>query len=64
MQDDRTTEGLRDARSAWEREREQEAGREQQKYTPRPWWHVAMAWVLLAIVLLGIANLCYWQITA
>ena len=58
MYDDQTPEGLEEARRAYEERQEPE-----EKYTPRPWWHVAMAWVLLAIVVLGIVNICYWQIT-
>ena len=33
-------------------------------YTPRPKWQVIMAWVLLIIVILGVINICYWQLTA
>ena len=32
-------------------------------YTPRPKWQVIMAWVLLIIVILGVINICYWEIT-
>lgn len=53
MPDFRTPEDLEAVRSA----REQE----EQKYTPRPRWQVAMAWVLVAIVILGVINVCYWQ---
>lgn len=39
--------------------------KEEQKnvYTPRPKWQVIGAWILLAIVVLGVINVCYWQIT-
>lgn len=32
-------------------------------YAPRPKWQIIMAWVLLCIVILGVINICYWQIT-
>ena len=35
---------------------------EKRPYVPRPRWQVVMAWVLLGIVLLGVLNLCYWEI--
>ena len=35
---------------------------EQKPYVPRPKWQVVMAWVLLGIVILGVLNLCYWEI--
>lgn len=35
---------------------------EKHPYVPRPRWQVIMAWVLFGIVLLGILNLCYWEI--
>lgn len=31
-------------------------------YAPRPKWQVVMAWVLCGIVVLGVLNLCYWEI--
>ncbi len=37
--------------------------KEEKPYVPRPKWQIVMAWVLLAIVILGVINLCYWQIT-
>ncbi len=36
---------------------------EKPHYTPRPRWQVIFAWVLFGIVVLGIINICYWQIT-
>lgn len=35
--------------------------KKKEHYVPRPGWQIAMAWILLAIVILGIINLCYWQ---
>jgi hypothetical protein len=32
------------------------------RYAPRPKWQIVMAWVLCGIVILGVLNLCYWQI--
>ncbi len=40
-----------------------EAGREPERYVPRPKWQIVMAWVLFGIVVLGIVNLCWLQIT-
>ena len=31
-------------------------------YTPRPKWQIALAWVLFAIVVISIINICYWEI--
>ena len=42
-------------------EREKEARKN--VYTPRPKWQIIGAWILLAIVVLGVVNVCYWQIT-
>ena len=41
-------------------EREKEARKH--VYTPRPKWQIIGAWILLAIVVLGVINVCYWQI--
>ena len=30
-------------------------------YNERPRWHRIMAWVLLAILLIGIGCFCYWE---
>ena len=35
---------------------------EPEKYTPRPKWQIALAWVLFAIVVISIINICYWEI--
>ena len=59
MQDERTTESLESAKNEYER-REEES---RQKYVPRPKSQVVLAWILLIIVVLGIINLCYIQIT-
>ena len=51
----------------WEQERLPDAPPEEkpkQTYTPRPKWQVVLAWVLLVIVVLGVLNLCYWQLTS
>ncbi len=40
-----------------------EAARETEPYVPRPKWQIVMAWVLFGIVVLGIVNLCWLQIT-
>ncbi len=32
-------------------------------YVPRPRWQIVMAWVLLAVVVLGIVNLCWIEMT-
>lgn len=36
--------------------------KQNEHYAPRPRWQVVMAWVLLGIVILGVINICYWQI--
>ena len=59
MQDERTTESLESAKTDYERQEEERS----QKYVPRPRSQVIIAWVLLAIVILGVINLCYIQIT-
>lgn len=58
MQEERTPEALESARSEYERQEQK------QEYVPRPKWHIVMAWVLIAIVILGIINLCYWQMAS
>lgn len=57
MRQDRTTEGLNGAREDYERQNEKEP------YVPRPKWQIVMAWVLFAIVVLGVINICWLQIT-
>lgn len=59
MQDERTTESLESAKTEYERQEEESS----QKYVPRPKSQLILAWILLAIVILGIINLCYIQIT-
>lgn len=59
MQEEHTKESLESTRDAYERE---QLAQEREPYTPRPKWQIVMAWVLIAIVVLGIINLCYWQI--
>lgn len=44
--------------------REYERQEEKEQYVPRPRWQIVMAWVLFAIVVLGIINICYWQFTS
>ncbi|MCI8525526.1 MAG: hypothetical protein HFF17_06305 [Oscillospiraceae bacterium] len=58
MHKEPTPEGLEGVREAFERQTE-----EREPYIPRPRWQIVMAWVLFGIVVLGIINLCYWQIT-
>ena len=53
MHDEQTPEALESARNEYERQAQK------QEYVPRPRWQIVMAWILIAIVLLGIANLCY-----
>ncbi len=32
-------------------------------YVPRPKWQIVMAWALLAVVVLGIINLCWIEMS-
>ena len=59
MHDDHTTEAMEQARMEYERKQFQDP----EKYTPRPRWQSVFAWALIAIVILGIINLCYLQMT-
>ena len=34
----------------------------QGEYTPRPKRQIVLAWVLIAIVVLGVLGMCYWEI--
>lgn len=34
---------------------------EEKHYTPRPKFHIIMAWVLLAVVIFAILGMCYWE---
>lgn len=29
-------------------------------YKPRPWWQIALAWVMLVLVVLGVISYYYW----
>ena len=58
MREEQTTEALENARETYERQNQEDP------YVPRPRWQIVMAWVLFAIVVLGIVNICYWQFTA
>ena len=42
--------------------RSQQAEEEKWHYAPRPKWQIVGAWILIAILVLGIINVCYWQI--
>ena len=44
-------------------EEAREEPEEEKKYVPRPRWQLIMAWVLIAIVILGVINICWWQMT-
>lgn len=57
MRKEQTPEELEEIRRQYEMKQQQEGD-----YTPRPKWQIVMAWVLAGIVVLGILNLCYWQI--
>ncbi len=56
MKQDRTSEQL-DYTSA-----ESQNKNERTEYTPRPKSQIILAWVLIAVVVLGILGMCYWQI--
>lgn len=55
MRDD--PDSLESVREEYERRRDSEP------YVPRPKWQIVMAWALLAIVVLGIVNLCWIEMT-
>lgn len=57
MRQDRSTGGLDGVREDYERRNQKEP------YIPRPRWQIVMAWVLFAIVVLGVINICWLQIT-
>ena len=59
MHDDHTTEAMEQARPESARTLFQNPA----TYTPRPRWQIVFAWALIAIVILGIINLCYLQMT-
>lgn len=33
---------------------------EKEHYVPRPWWQIALAWVLLILTVLGVISYYYW----
>ena len=35
---------------------------EKPRYTPRPRWQLILAWVLIAILVISVLNLCYWEV--
>ena len=35
---------------------------QKQPYTPRPKSQIILAWVLIAIMVIAVLNICYWQI--
>lgn len=57
MRQDHTTEGLDGIREEYSRQTQKEP------YVPRPKWQIVMAWVLFGIVVLGVINICWLQIT-
>ena len=54
MNNDHSTERL-DYQSGQRNEKEQRG-----EYTPRPKHQIVLAWVLIAIVVLGVLGMCYW----
>ena len=40
----------------------QQPADEEKKYTPRPLWHIILAWFLIAVVLFGFFGVCYWMV--
>ena len=54
---------IREISKAEDAKTEEEKEARKNVYTPRPKWQIIGAWVLLAIVVLGVINVCYWQIT-
>ena len=56
MNNDHSTERL-DYQSGQRNEKEQRG-----EYTPRPKHQNVLAWVLIAIVVLGVLGMCYWEI--
>ena len=55
MHDEHSTERL-DYTSA------QRQQKEETHYTPRPKFHIVLAWVLAAVVLFAFLGTCYWMI--
>ena len=56
MNNDHSTEQL-DYQSGQRNEKEQRG-----EYTHRPKHQIVLAWVLIAIVVLGVLGMCYWEI--
>lgn len=56
MNNDHSTERL-DYQSGQRNEKEQRG-----EYTPWPKHQIVLAWVLIAIVVLGVLGMCYWEI--
>ena len=56
MNNDHSTEQL-EYQSGQRNEKERQG-----EYTPRPKHHIVLAWVLIAIVVLGVLGMCYWEI--
>ena len=56
MNNDHSTERL-DYQSGQRNEKEQRG-----EYTSRPKHQIVLAWVLIAIVVLGVLGMCYWEI--
>ena len=56
MNNDHSTERL-EYQSGQRNEKERQGA-----YTPRPKHQIVLAWVLIAIVVLGVLGMCYWEI--
>ena len=56
MNNDHSTEQL-EYQSGQRNEKERQG-----EYTPRPKHQIELAWVLIAIVVLGVLGMCYWEI--
>ncbi len=47
---------------AEENEYEDSTAENKNKYTPRPFGHLLLAWVLIAVVLFAFGGVCYWMV--
>ena len=56
MNNDHSTEQL-EYQSGQRNEKERQG-----EYTPRPMHQIVLAWALIAIVVLGVLGMCYWEI--
>ena len=56
MNNDHSTEQL-EYQSGQRNEKERQG-----EYTPRPKHQIVLAWGLIAIVVLGVLGMCYWEI--